>query len=367
MRLLLFSDLHLDTPFAWADPSVARARRRALRETLVRICALAASQRVDALCCAGDLYEQDRYTPDTAAFLREVFAGVHPIPVLLAPGNHDWLGPASLYRQVNWTENVHLFSQPRLEPMTLADGFTVWGAAHCAPANTPGFLDDVRVDRGGVHVGLFHGSEQGELAFQDTGKIPHAPFRADQIPRAGLSHAMVGHFHTPRDGAYHTYPGNPEPLAFGEDGERGAVLLTVDGSGSVTRERHLVAVSQVSDVGVDLTGITNGAQLRERVAAALADVKGTVRVTLSGEVEPEVELNLAELVDVAPHLEALVPRLGRVTVAYDLDALAEEQTVRGQFVRDVREATSLSEHQRRRVMITGLRALDGRRLDLDVN
>jgi len=75
MRLLHFADLHLDTPFRWAPPEVARARRRALRETLTRICGLGADLRADALCCGGDLFEQERFTPDTAEFLRSAFAG----------------------------------------------------------------------------------------------------------------------------------------------------------------------------------------------------------------------------------------------------------------------------------------------------
>lgn len=66
MRLLHFADLHLDTLFRWAPPELARARRRALRSTLTRICRLAAELRADALCCGGDLFEQKRFTPDTA-------------------------------------------------------------------------------------------------------------------------------------------------------------------------------------------------------------------------------------------------------------------------------------------------------------
>jgi len=362
MRLLFFADLHLDAPFGWARPEVARSRRLAIRECLSRICALAAQARVDALCCAGDLYEQERFTPDTAAFLRDAFAALHPMPVFLAPGNHDWLGPTSLYRQVSWTDNVRLFEQPRLTPLTLADGLTLWGAAHHSPANTPGFLDDFRVDRGGVHLGLFHGSEQGDLVRQDPGKVPHAPFRASQLAPAGLHHALVGHFHTPRDADTHTYPGNPEPLTFGETGDRGAVLVTVDGTGAVTRARHRVAVSEVADVEVDLTGVSHSAEIRERVRARLVGSTGTVRVTLRGEVGLDVDLALADLDGVAPAVE-VVPRLGRVSVGYDLDAIAAEPTVRGLFVRDVRAAVDLTDEQRRKVLITGLRALDERRRD----
>jgi exonuclease SbcD len=364
MRLLLFADLHLDAPFAWAPAQLARARRRALRCALDEICRLAVAERVDALCCAGDLYEQERFTPDTAAFLRDAFARIHPLPVHLAPGNHDWLGPASLYRQVEWTDNVHLFTADRLEPVTLADGFTLWGAAHRAPANTPGFLDGFEVDRGGVNLALFHGSEQGELRLQGNDKKPHAPFRESQIPAAGLQHALVGHFHTPRDAPHHTYPGNPEPLSFGETGPRGAVLITIDPDGAVYRQRHQVSVSQVADVAVDLTGAAHAGEVRERVTRQLAGRAGTVRVTLSGEVAPEVELNLDDLGEMPPTL-VVVPRLGKITVGYDLAALADERTVRGQFVRDVGAAADLTDEQRRKVLITGLRALDGRP-DLEV-
>ncbi len=364
MRLLLFSDLHLETGFAWAPPEIGRARRRALRECLRAITSLAVTLRVDALCCAGDLYEQDRFRPDTGHFLRECFAAVHPIPVFLAPGNHDWLGPASLYRQTSWTPNVHLFEEERLNPAALADGITLWGAAHHTPANARGFLDEFRVDRGGVNLALFHGSEQGGFAAQDPDKLPHAPFLAEQIHASGLHHALVGHFHKPRDAADHTYPGNPEPLSFGETGDRGAVLITVDATGNVTRERHRVAVTDVNDVLVDLDGVMHADQVQSRVDAALARVKGTARVILRGEVAPEVEVEPGDLRRPA-HIDAWVVVSGRVTYGYDVPALAAEQTVRGKFLRAVLSAADLSEDDRHRVLMTGLRALDGRD-DLEV-
>ena len=367
MKLLHFADLHLDTPFRWAPPGVARSRRRALRETLTRICHLAADLGVDALCCGGDLYEQDMFTPDTAEFLRSSFAELAPLRVFIAPGNHDWLGPASLYRQVTWTPNVHIFDQGQLRPVELAEGVTLWGVAHRAPANTPNFLDGFRVDRDGIHLALFHGSEQGDLAFQGEGKVPHAPFRAAQIREAGLDHALLGHFHTPRDADRYTYPGNPDPLTFGEAGDRGAVLFHLAGDASITRERHRVAVSTVADVTVDLTGVTHSGQVGDRVLQAVDEMTGVVRVTLAGEIGPDVDLRLQDVESLpVPHLDALVVRLGRVFPGYDLEQLKSEPTVRGRFVHDVLGSPELDEDQRRRVLVTGLRALAGRGSELEV-
>lgn len=367
MKLLLFSDLHLDTPFRWAPREVARARRLALRQTLTRICELADELGADAVCCGGDLYEQDRFTQDTAGFLRSSFGDLAPVPVFIVPGNHDWYGPASLYRQVEWSPNVHVFTESRFVATELAGGLTLWGAAHRAPANTPGFLDGFHVGRDGIHVALFHGSEQGELQFQGDGKVPHAPFRASQLASSGLHHALLGHFHKPRYADMYTYPGNPDPLTFGEDGERGAVLVTVAPDGSVARERQPVAVTSVTDLSVDLTGVVHSGQVADRVLEAVAGLSGVVRVTMSGEIGPDVDLRLQDVASLRPpHLDALVPRLGRVSVAYDFDRLRGQQTVSGQFVRDVLESEELTEDERRLVLVTGLRALDGRGDDLEV-
>ena len=65
------------------------------------------------------------------------------------------------------------------------------------------------------------------------------------------------------------------------------------------------------------------------------------------------------------HIDAWVVVAGRVTYGYDVPALAAEQTVRGKFLRAVLSAADLSEDDRHRVLMTGLRAFDGRD-DLEV-
>jgi DNA repair exonuclease SbcCD nuclease subunit len=365
MKLLLFADLHLDTPFRWASPEAARRRRQGLRDTLTSIVDLAAAEGVQAVCCAGDLYEHDMVAPDTAEVLRRAFERIAPTPVLLAPGNHDWLDPASLYRQTTWPPNVRLFTGNRLEPAPLAEGFTLWGAAHHGPANTPGFLDGFRVDRGGTNVALFHGSLRSGLPFQGETKQPHAPFDEADVERSGLRHALVGHFHTPQTGHWYTYPGNPAPLSFGETGERGAVVVTFTGDGAPPQRRwHRVSRDEVHDATVDVAGARSLEEVRERVGHELAPLHGTVRATLVGDVEPQVSLSAADLHGTAEHLDGVVFRLDRVGVALDLDALAREPTVRGQFVHDVM-AADLDDDRRRRVLHIGLRSLEGR-TDLEV-
>lgn len=365
MRFVHFADLHLDTQFAWADPRVAGKRRQGLRDALVSILQLAAENQVDALLCAGDLYEQDRFSPDTAAFLRTTFERVSPLPIFIAPGNHDWLGPTSLYSIVKWSPNVRIFDSDHLTPISLAEGLTLWGAANQTPTTTKDFLNGFHVDRGGVNIALFHGSERSSLVLQGQGKSAYAPFAAAEIPASGLVHAFVGHYHAPQDAETFTYPGNPEPLTFGETGNRGPVVVTINPDGSIGRERHVVAKTQVRDLTVDLSGCSSSQEVRDRIAGILAREVGIVRVTLCGEVFPDVDIRLENLGDLGRHMEALVFKVGDLRVGYDLEKLKSEQTVRGEFIRRVSDG-ELPDQLKQRVLVTGLRALDGRQ-DLGID
>ena len=276
MKIVHFADLHLDAPFAWAGASgaVARRRRQALRDVLIHIVDLTRQVRAEALFCGGDLFEHEHCTPDTTEFLRKTFAELSPVPVYLAPGNHDWYGPHSPYALVEWSHNVYVFRESRLRPVELADGVTLWGAAHCAPTNTGNLLDNFHTEGVGVHLALFHGSERSWLMEQSSGKQPHAPFDTQEIGHAGIHHAFLGHYHRPKDGERHTYPGNPDPLEFGEDGERGAVIATIDNDGSISRQRQRVAKSEVHDIELDVSGCTSQEEARRRLAELAAGLGG---------------------------------------------------------------------------------------------
>jgi DNA repair exonuclease SbcCD nuclease subunit len=365
MKFVLFSDLHLDAPFVGLGPEVANRRRQALRDTLRNITELAIRAGADALLCGGDLYEHESFTDDTMQFVRSTFAEL-PMPVFIAPGNHDWYGRTSMYQRADWPGNVHVFSTASLTPVPLAEGVTLWGAAHCMPAGTPGFLDGgFRVEGNGIHLALFHGSERGWFQAQGEGKDPHAPFDERQIMAAELDHAFLGHYHKAKDGPHHTYPGNPCPLSFGEDTGRGAVVVTLQPDGGVQRERFQVAAYIVHDLSIDVTGSASQQDIRDRLTGTLAGLTGCARVQLIGEVGPEVALNHLSADLLQGGLDRLVLSLDGVRVAYDFESIEQEPTVRGEFVRNVM-ADDLDEGERQRILITGLRALDGR-TDLEVS
>ena len=363
IKIVHFADLHLDRKFAWAG-SASSLRRDNLRKVLRRIVETATEVEADALFCAGDLYEQERITRDTAEFLRTVFESLSPIRVFIAPGNHDWYGPDSPYASVRWSDNVHIFSEARFKPTALADGFTLWGAAHRAPRNTDNFLSHFRVEGDSCHLALFHGAEKTWLTDQGEGKEPHAAFDAVEIERAGFAHAFLGHYHRPRNSRFLTYPGNPDPLDFGETGNRGIVIASVARDGQIQREQRSVVATETHDVALDITACATRQQVIDRLEEHVGDAGGFVRVTVSGDLDPDMDLGESHIRECLRGFDAVQVRWGEVRPAYNLEALRKEETVQGQFVREVIDS-DLPEDEKRRVLMMGLRALDGRS-DLEV-
>ena len=364
MKIAHFADLHLDACFAWCGASgqAASERRATLRRTLQDIAQFAQAEQVDALFCGGDLYEADYVTADTASFLRHEFARLSPLQVFIAPGNHDYYATGQLFATTNWSPNVHVFREPQLTRVDLGDGVTLWGAAHSKPAGTPNLLTNFRVTGEGVHLALFHGAERGWFTEQGEGKALHAPFEAGEIEQAGLHYAFLGHYHKPRDRQRHSYPGNPEPLSFGEEGERGIIVAHVGEDGKVTVERRLVARTTVRDIEIDVTGSGSSTDILERVTGETTGLSGIVRLFIGGEVEREVSIpsrqQIREAVATGP--DAVLVQAPTVRHAYDLDALAESELVVARFVRNVRADDDLSPDQQDQVIQAGLRALEGR-------
>jgi DNA repair exonuclease SbcCD nuclease subunit len=369
MRFVHFADLHLDAPFRRLPPEVGRARRQALRRALDATIQLAERERADAILCAGDLFEHDRITPDTINYLRERF-GSAGRPVFISPGNHDWLAGSSPYTALSWPDNVHIFRSRTLTSCELAPGLLLWGAAHQTPRGTPNFFQLARATPGAKNLVLVHASDRATLSFQGPDKEAHAPFDAADIAVAGFAHAFLGHFHTPTAAPLFTYPGNPDPLSFGESGQRGAVVADLT-SPEIQRRWVVVGSSLVFDATVDLTGTTHRDDALQRIRQAVSGLSGAIRLRLIGEVDPALDFD--PLVDCDPDQlglhrgpdRALVVEASALRWAYDLAAIRDEVSVRGELLRRVTALPEVTPGDRDLVLRMGLRALAGR-TDLEV-
>jgi DNA repair protein SbcD/Mre11 len=259
VRLLLFSDLHVDSRTPSQSIDDRETANQQTRAAFAAVCRLASDHRVDAVCCAGNLYDDASVTDATGELLRAGFGSIEA-PVFLAPGSSDPWQPSSLYQRVPWSANVDVFTTSSLSPRAVSTGITLWGAAHTQPVHAVGFLDGFQTDAPGTHIGLFHGCEREAFRGEhEEGLIElpiTAPFEARQVIDSGLAHVLVGHLRRGRDDHRYTYPGWPPTMqqilpaptrhfwpsarevqpGVGAAAHGGAVLVTVNADGSVDRE-----------------------------------------------------------------------------------------------------------------------------------
>lgn len=356
-RILHIADVHLDMAFAGAGAALGRVHRKELEAAFERALALAKERRVDALCIAGDLYEDGRAGSDRAAYLRGVLGDLAPIRVFISPGNHDPHTPASMYDRMGAApDNVTIFGRRRFASATLADGLTLWGFGHEHAADRDPAIGDFTCEGPGTHLLLFHGSDRDHMPPDKDGV---APFSGAEIERTGAAYAMIGHFHGMLQTPRYAYPGSLEPHTVAQDGRHTASLVTVE-NGHVAAEFIDIARVRYVDVDVDVTQFGYRAELaravEERVAAARAGEGATYcRVRLGGAAQDSLELD-------APALEADLgerfpgTRVVDGSAAIDVDAHAREgPTVRAHFIRTMRERIAAAPPAERPLLEDALR------------
>lgn len=354
-RLLLFSDLRLDTTYSWAPPEIADSRREAAREALVAILGEARRRSVDAIVCAGDLFNRRTVKPASVQWLAAALRSAGVL-VLIAPGNDDFVGPLGGYSAQEWPDNVTVFETPDFRPVEVTGGLTIWGAAHTEAHRSRTFLGVAPAVRPGVNLALFHGAEVSG-ADREPATDPCAEFDERSLQGAGFDHALVGHYDLPHFGHRHTYAGAPIAHGFGLRGPRGAVVVTIAPDGTIDRELVQISSPDLQHIQVDLNGLTSTREVLQRVEAALSDCVGVVLLSLGGRIVPEIVVTRDDLVRLAPIPDGLIVDWG-VGVDLDIDRVSDEPTIRGQFVRDVMSG-HLTEGREQRALLIGLRALAG--------
>ena len=353
MRLVHTADIHLDACFAAAglSSSFAHRRRQSLRDAFHGIVRHAHDWQADALLIAGDLFDHERLSRDTIAFLRAEFEAIRPVPVIIAPGNHDPYIPASPYASETWPDNVFIFSKPEWSSFTFNEGrLVVHGFAFDGfdiSSNPFGLL---RVpEDGAIHVAVAHGSER---AHQPPDGESYAPFDARAAAAPGLKYFALGHFHafTPIHGSLGSpgtpisgsaaietcicYSGAPEGHDFGETGPHYCLDVEIDETGVRVSPVPCARVIYAT-YAIDCTPFTNAQQLVEAIRAYPGETAEPqiARVTLSGQCLPAIAGELRAVYDaVAGDFEYLV-LLDKTQSAENYETLALEDTSLGEFIR----------------------------------
>lgn len=222
IRFIHTGDLHLG--FKFLNPSfrgeIARERRRELWLTFERIVEYSMNKEVDFLFIAGDLFEETYFTIADIKRVRDTFKKARDVNIIIVAGNHDFIGRKSLYDRIEWTENVNIFQSNGIEKMEFKDlntniyGYS-WDNREIRESDL--FLDlEGNINREKNNILLIHGD-----IYNDSNYLP---LSLETLKNLNMDYIALGHIHKPNIVERNiAYCGSPEPLDFGELGERGII------------------------------------------------------------------------------------------------------------------------------------------------
>ncbi len=328
LHILHAADLHLDAPFAALDPGQAAQRRSEQRLLLDKLADLAAERKADLVLLSGDLLDSEQTYRETAQALAAALGRIDA-PVVIAPGNHDYYSPSSLYAASFWPDNVHIFRSEAVEVLDLPQ-VTVYGSAFTSPFRAASPLSG------------FHAPSSGKPAVMvlhsdvDSPGSRYCPITRQEIAQSGLTYLALGHIHgcsgLRREGdTCWAYPGCTEGRGFDELGPKGALWITIGEDNSVTAEFLPLCERRYEILTCDLTGKDPAAAIAETLRSG--SPKDVCRLILTGEAETP---DLAALTALAGPCRMAVTLLDHTRVPRDLWARESEDTLTGLFLREMR-------------------------------
>ena len=238
LKFLHTSDVHLGAYDHGRDNHIEE-RRTQMHDTFVRVIDVGIRDQVDFMIIAGDFFDNARVRDETMVFAGEQMGRIE-VPVILLPGNHDHVGPSSVYDRLDLTHlapNLILMREPEGEHVHLEDlGVEFWGRSHTEqdPDFTP-FRDAPNRREADWHIGVGH----GHFLHPASGVHPSYHIYEEHLEVLDHDYVALGHWEQQTRVSTGTnsrtvaaYSGAPQGLAGGHIGGR-VLLVHLEANGAV--------------------------------------------------------------------------------------------------------------------------------------
>ena len=341
IKIMHCADIHLDAPFTAHQPQKAQARRTELRGTFSSMMLWAKTNDIDIMLMAGDIFDCDYATKETVALVVREFASNPRCKFVISPGNHDPFTDGGLYSRTDFPDNVYIFDSEDLGKFSFDDvgddhdRVDVYGYAFRSSRleRNPfaGKKPDVP-DR--INLLCAHGEYNNPLSDK-------CPIMAAEIRDSDFDYVALGHVHNSQaveklGNSHFGYSGCLEGRDFGECGHKGAIYAEIskeEGRAEMSIRHVRFSKRRYEADKLDITGASDAEDVIQRMKGFFTEKRygsdTLLRVTLTGDVSPELRLNLAELEAVfAEQFFTIEVRDGTIPL-YNAKLLESDLTIRG--------------------------------------
>lgn len=362
MKIIHTADLHLGSALVQFPKEKARRRGEELLQTFARLADYAKREGVYGVLIAGDLFDSDR-TP--RYWVRAVFSvvrGAAPVRFFYSTGNHDE-NPFDAGEAL--PENLYRFDKTRgFYTYELPENITVSGIDRAVMGERNAY-QTLSLSPEKFNIVMMHGDlVNSQYPDKDAVCLP-------SLWNRGIDYLALGHIHNPPPadrldtrGKYR-YAGCLEGRGFDESGKKGAWLIEI-------RDRKLVAETflrfserTVYEITVDVSGVRDVLEARDRVIKNTAQVqeKDVVKLRLKGRVALEIRRELPRLSAFFQDRFFHCKIEDGTTAEFNADSFKNDASLRGEFVR-LLSASPLPDEIKSDALAFGLAALAGEEIEI---
>ncbi|MCR5431134.1 MAG: metallophosphoesterase [Lachnospiraceae bacterium] len=363
MKIIHCADIHLDSGLSSNfDKEKAKERKAELLRTFVRMTEYAGEHGIEAVLIAGDLFDRDVISATSRNGVIGAIESTPGIKYFYLKGNHDRKDVFGSLSEI--PKNLYLFNETWTS-YELSEKIRIYGLEFNS-VNSASAADTLVTDPSDINIVMLHGQESMS-ASDKTEVINLKSFR-----NRNIDYMALGHIHSYKNaeldgrGRY-CYPGCLEGRGFDESGEHGFVVLDIDEDRrSVASEFITFASRRFINVDVDITGLdkTNTIikAVSEKTDASGATTNDCVRVVLTGRTDIEAEKNDAVISKTFENRYCLFRLYDESAFSIDYESYSADRSLKGEFIRAVKNDPTVSEDKKAEVIRYGIKALLGEEL-----
>ena len=367
MLIIHCADVHLDASYsskAGLDKNLAKSRNTEILNTFCRMVDFADQNNVEAILICGDLFDVTKATTGTLNELIGKIQSTPGITFFYLKGNHDAVNMFDGKRSV--PANLVTFDD-NWKSTPLGNRVVITGA-ELTNDNAQKLPETLKLDEEKINIVMMHGDANASVRECKGETIALKRYRNKLI-----DYLALGHIHEPShnekldDRGIYNYSGCLEGRGFDETGDHGFYLLDIDETtGKITPVFHDIAFRKTHVVNVDVTGSESMVEMQAKVDKKLADSdipsKDLIEVVLTGDVDPEIDINLEQVRLYLQPNYYFVKMKNSVKILIDYKKFENDISLKGEFIRMVKDDDTLSDDEKLEVIKRGLNALAGREI-----
>ena len=359
MKIIHCSDVHLGASMkTHLTLEQAEQRRDEILSTFIRMVDFAKQENINSIIIAGDLLDTDNGGLKTRNVLIDLITNSSDIDFYYLCGNHD--ENSLLLHGEELPKNLKIFGS-NWTSYDLGD-ITISGVI-LGNNNLP-IYQSLNLNPNKFNIVVLHGGDVRGNDYNTPDTV-----NLDALKHKNIDYLALGHLHSYRLGrlderATYAYSGCLEGRGFDECGQKGFILLDI-------QAKHLntsfipFARRTLEEIKVDITNLSSLREIKSAITSALEGISkdSLIRIVFTGSFDEQTQKYLQLATTELQNQYFYVQIKDKTTPKLDLDKYRYDLSIAGEFVRTVR-ASDLSKEEQDRVIVLGLRTLNGEEVEL---